>query len=71
MTTEKKELYVKVTIDEKGEITINSSMNVEHALKLLNEGITVCADAIIETKYPKGKLPAEEVEEETIITTEE
>lgn len=69
MTTEKKELYVKVTIDEKGEITVNSSMNVEHALKLLNEGITVCADAIIEEKYPKGK--PEVAEEETIITTEE
>lgn len=66
---EEKKLYVKVTINGKGEIDVKSSLNVEHAIKLLNEGITVCIDAVIEEKYPKGKV--EEAPAEEIITTEE
>lgn len=67
---ETKEIYVKVTVDEKGEITVNASIGKEHALKLLNEGITVCVDAIIE-ENKRAETPETPVEVPTILTTEE
>lgn len=63
-----KNIYVKVTVDAKGEITVNSSVNKEVALKLLNEGITVCIDSIIEDK--KVEVPGEIETEVKVLETE-